>query len=537
MKRAKSDLGRLSKTIQALSLTGITNIDIELSRARTELVFLEEKARDLLKQFFDVRATIAAQRAKINYLVRRKPTAINNLPTELLTSILCIDSKAFWHRSRKWTLASVCRHWRDVIIDNPVFWTTIYLPSSRFSITTHLERSRESLFDIVVHAETCQPLELPLASCLDMVLSHAHRWHSLFIDSTVFYGQEASSLTSEVSERMNNLDFPSLKRVMIETHRSHWSIARLRFICSARSPALEHLGLMGLTATPTDFSPLALKTLELNSAGYISDPGIRLLSLPTLIQTQLLVKLSLAGKVDGSGLRPNSIPFPVLHTLEISNVPELNPFMDAIIAPNLEWFDYDLLDHSGDLPSATFDRLDSKFANVRHLFFSWTPMDSDAPDPGHVDALALCQAFPGVRHLTLRGRQLPYLFEWHDSTRSRRFIDSWAELESLTLHGLHYYWTARDRLLGWLVNRRALGLQLLRVKFAKQSFDHVDTPIRTDYDFIMLYEQLKENCILELHNFELRPKMYLSMTEGSPLRVVSNASLTIEHHFHHHTRV
>ena len=40
------------------------NIDVEVSQARTELLFLEEKARGLLKQFFDVRAAIATQRTK-----------------------------------------------------------------------------------------------------------------------------------------------------------------------------------------------------------------------------------------------------------------------------------------------------------------------------------------------------------------------------------------------------------------------------------------------------------------------------------------
>ena len=209
--------------------------------------------------------------------------------------------------------------------------------------------------------------------------------------------------------------------------------------------------------------------------------------------------------------------------------------MKAIVAPNLEWFDYMCIDRHGDPPSATFDTFDSKFANVRHLVFSWT---RDASNLRGAEALVLCQAFPGVRHLTLKGRQLPYLFERHDSTH---LIGSWADLESLTLDGLHYYWPARDSLLDWLVERRAFGLQLLRVKFIKQIWEPANTlRIRDDRYFFMLFEQLKENCILELDNFEFMPRIYLSMSEGSPLQVVravSNASLTIEHHFHHHIRV
>ena len=194
--------GMWRNTVQAPSLkAGIMNIDVEVSQARTELLFLEEKARGLLKQFFDVRAAIATQHTKIDHLVRRKPTAINNLPIELLISIFRdVDSKASWHLgSRKCMLASVCRHWRDVI-NNPVFWTTIYLPSNPFSTTTHLERSCESHIDIVVHPNG---LWLRLASHLDMVLSHAYRWRSLVIDTIAFY-DEPSPLISKVLEKMNN---------------------------------------------------------------------------------------------------------------------------------------------------------------------------------------------------------------------------------------------------------------------------------------------------------------------------------------------
>ena len=200
-------------------------------------------------------------------------------------------------------VANVCRHWRDVI-NNPVFWTTIYLPSNPFSTTTHLERSRESHIDIVVHPNGRW---LQLASYLDMALSHAYRWRSLVTDTIAFYDEPSPLISRKVLEKMNNLDFPSLKRVVIPKGSSQWNITHLRFIFSARSPALGHLELTDFrTATPIDFSPLALKTLRLNSAG----PGIPLpVSLLDLTRTQLLVKLHLTGKVDGSGFRPNSILF------------------------------------------------------------------------------------------------------------------------------------------------------------------------------------------------------------------------------------
>ena len=45
------------------------NIDVEVSQARTELLFLEEKARGLLKQFFDVRAAIDLRRSALKLII------------------------------------------------------------------------------------------------------------------------------------------------------------------------------------------------------------------------------------------------------------------------------------------------------------------------------------------------------------------------------------------------------------------------------------------------------------------------------------
>ena len=105
----------------------------ELAHARVELTLLEEKARQLLEQLLDVRATIATQRAKIDELSRAslRPSAINRLPTEILVSILLgLDFCSHDDLERKQELASVCRRWRDVILRTPCFWSTISLASN-----------------------------------------------------------------------------------------------------------------------------------------------------------------------------------------------------------------------------------------------------------------------------------------------------------------------------------------------------------------------------------------------------------------------
>jgi len=123
----------------------------ELSVVRAELVLLEEQARLLLEELLRVRAAVATQRAKIDELVRTRPTAFNLLPTEILLIIFDLDVRAE-HPERKYELAGVCRRWKDIIFDSPSSWTTIHVATSPSSIMTHLERSHGALLDIVIEA-------------------------------------------------------------------------------------------------------------------------------------------------------------------------------------------------------------------------------------------------------------------------------------------------------------------------------------------------------------------------------------------------
>ena len=484
----------------------------ELSRARAELALLEEQVQRLLKELFRVRAAAATQRAKVDELIRTRPTVFNLLPPEILLFILDLDVRAYHHPKRKYQLAGVCRRWKNIIFDSPSLWTTIHVATSASSVMTHLERSRGAPLDIVIEASLwSRSQHLALIPSLDIVGSLAHRWYKLSITGVYgFADDEEDDFSNDITRtefiitRINHLQFPSLKYVTI----SHCDIS-LDFLSPARAPALEHLEVEESIAEHTDFPPVtALKTLDLDFYGSDMDYPF----FPHLIPTQALTKLSISGELSPL---PNSIHFPSLKILEISCLAKARQFINAIIAPNLEQLKY-TSSLSDDPPSVALHGFRSKFTSVRHLSFCGVELHHD-------DVIALCEAFPGVRHVELETNVLPHFFDPElSNARTHRPIDLWTELKSLTLCGLHLKWLEPNKLSAWLFDRRALGLRKLHVKLERSSELSGPAPW-TDFEFPRLYEVLKEYCILELVNFPLTlPKMYLYMPGNSRLRVVSN---------------
>ena len=481
------------------------NVMDELAQARLELTLLEEKARQLLEQLLDVRATIATQRAKINQLSRTslRPSTINCLPTEILVFILDLHVHTP-HPERKQELACVCRRWRDVILQTPCFWSTIHVAFDASSINTHLERSRGALLDIVIEsAPFSPPKHLALLPGLDIVMARAHRWRSLLVTASDYSSDHNPAedgeepLTEFIVDRINHLHFPSLRSVTISPFCGS---GYLDFLSVARAPALEHLELgefMFICDIPT---PVAmLKTLKLNFECFDDD-----LSFCSLVPTQALTKLSLSGETTSFSLQPNSLYFPSLMSLEMVRVTKTRPILDAIVAPNLEQFNY-TPSYRDDSLSVAFSGFRSKFTNVRQLSFSrfgsW-----DVSEFLLGDAMCICEAFSGVHHVELDGEDWPYLFEPPSSQLEpgsnsdiRYPMDLWTELTSLTFRGLHSKWLKRGQLMDWLVHRRALGLQRLHVKVKGSHRSKVVQSI--DQHSIRLYEGLKENCILELNGF------------------------------------
>lgn len=311
----------------------------ELQRARAELSLLEDKARWLLKELLGVRAAASAQRAKIDGLVRTRTPAIYRLPTEILFSILDLDlNDHCYSLERKEELSGVCRRWRDVILESPGFWTTIYVARlDASSVTTHLERSRGALLHIVIQTIFwAYSKHLAIIPSLDVIASCPHRWQSLLItdadDTHDTDGESECSLPGLVADRINHLQFPSLKSVRILGYCN----TSLDFLCHA--PSLEHLELEDVSSVGDINFPqnAALKSLKLE----LTDDLVEIPPFLRFIQTQTVTRLSVRGSIDAFALQPNSIHLPSIKVLEMACYGSAREFMTAIVAPNLERFTY-----------------------------------------------------------------------------------------------------------------------------------------------------------------------------------------------------
>ena len=307
-------------------------------------------------------------------------------------------------------------------------------------------------------------LHLEIVPSLDIVASCAHRWRSLLIGNDAYIDDDDDDepystipLPDFIIERIDHLQFPFLKRVEILAISS----AALDFISTTRAPSLEHLELQEFIADAIDFPPTTLKSLKLDFYGAPTDNPLY----PCLIPTQL-TKLSLSGFTEAFSLPPSSIHLPLLKILEINCVKSAGEFLNAIVAPNLEQVEYG--PSSNDPPSVALNGLNTKFNNVRHLYFTQSSQDSRFFEPKYTDLITLCKVFPGIRHVELLGiEQLPYLFDPppnQPNSHVRCPIDLWTELESLAFQGLHPNWLEPNQLSAWLADRQALGLRRLHVK-------------------------------------------------------------------------
>ena len=479
-----------------------------LTQARVELARLEEKA---FKQLLEIRTAMTTQRTKIAEHIRQRPP-IHRLPAELLVSIL--DLAILVHpncHQRKWQLAQVSRRWRDIILDNPIFWTTITLTTLDHSaIRTHLKRSGNLFLDIVIKVEetpsgifdTLQYIRLPI------VMPHVHRWRSLevFDGGGVTHDNSLWTIGEYIEDHIE--EFPSLKRAIIPGTAS---IAYPNFLSLAHVPLLEHLELDECQGWEDFAPPSTLKTLKLNFEECASHYPL----FPYLIPTQTLTTLSLSGGRTGWSLQPNSIEFPVLETL-ILVISGSSDFLQAIIAPNLEHFEYRPC--YVDSPSLVFGGLRAKFTSVHHITFSdFTDRASDDPC-----ALPLCEAFPNVRHAELAPQDLTGLLMVRpcsaESTHNNLYpIDVWKDLQSLTLRGPSDEWIdSLEQLPGWLLRRQKSGLPRLRIKVTDLGcFDRTVNVV--DY-FLRLHNHLQDYCYLE---FNIPMEVNLRTVADSSLVLVS----------------
>ena len=498
-----------------------------LAQARVELVRLEVRAQQLVKELLDVRTAVSAQRSKISQLLRQRlpSTTIHSFPTELLLLILSLDVGAHPGHERQQELARVSRRWRDVILNTPIFWTTINIGRLNTSaINAYLKRSAESLIDIVITIHSQDNLDYDkLTLYLAIVTPFADRWRSLVFD---IEGQASElDITTPIgvfiTEAIGHLRFPSLRRVTIPYVGG---IPYPDFLSPTYAPALEHLELEGFLPCENFALPPTLETLRLVADKFIDDAHYPLFAY--LIPTQRLTTLSLSGEIDEWILEPNSMHFPVLKTLTLS-ISETDRFLQAIIAPNLECFNYDANFYywppNAKPLSVVFGGLGPKFTNVQHISFPHTTdLISRLPDNEN-GALSLCEAFLNVRHAELNLLDLNNLFPGRSAAEFGYPIDCWKDLQSLTLRtGSHFLWVeGLNYLSQWIIQRQKSGLPPLHVKltgFASTEY--------SDDSLECLHDSLGYYCSLEV-DFPMKKKtVYLSMVADSSLRMVSTLYLS-----------
>ncbi|KAI6012215.1 hypothetical protein EDC04DRAFT_739318 [Pisolithus marmoratus] len=369
----------------------------ELAVARAELAHLEDNERKLVEQLRGVRVAAAVQRKRINELIRTRGPFIQRLPVELLSSILHL---ALFEAdpSEKAILARVSRHWRDVILDDPNFWTTIDIigGQSLGGVREQLRRSREAPLDIVIEDESSRA-HRTIRKGLDLLVPYANRWRSL----SIYTRQVLVPLLPIISRRIGTIKFPSLKRVRLQ----YVGVDTVPiFFSSTNVPVLEHFEIWNTHQNPP------------------STPGA---SFSQYIPALTLVTLSLSGHMPPCSLQPDSIHFPVLETLEISLINPVD-FFKAIVTPKLKYLDY-VIDSTNSLVTV-FGGLGEKFSSVRRVSLSTRPSRPDT-----LGAVAFCRAFPHVHHAEFYSAGPPSGFfdpcEGTDGSQSP--ADYWKSLESV----------------------------------------------------------------------------------------------------------
>ncbi|KAI6027121.1 hypothetical protein EDC04DRAFT_2718780 [Pisolithus marmoratus] len=477
----------------------------ELARARAELTRLQCTERTLIEQLLAVRVAMETQKSKINKLVEERPSPINRLPTELLARILSFLLMRGSEVSAKFSedlptlrkdLASVSRLWSDLILNTPSFWSGIVLTrkSGAKSLMTQLTRSREQLLDIAI----IYPRKNSLDTLWDILIPSRNRWRSVIIKTS------AVDVFSDIMSKFNQFKFPCLEEVSLDSHDYDHPLP----LSFAHLPALRHLHLGGLHG-PEGFSMATtlLTTLSMSNV-LIHDRSI----LPR-IATQSLTALTITHanrfhNLDWA-LGQDTLRFPALQRLLLDVI---NPyrFLDAIVAPKLEYFDY--THRYGPISGTDNHTFGSKFNHVRH--FTSKPR-SHLEYLNNSTAYVLCRAFPGVRCASLPAFDIDRFFAapYPSGGLGQPPADNWKSLERLSLFcDVDAESWSVDVLANWLAKRREFGLPLLHVELIGLCSTYAAQMTMEEFSF--RYKRLRDYCLLDFKDMRFSRALRLSTDSG-----------------------
>lgn len=375
------------------------------------------------------------------------------------------------HHHVKRELASVSRHWRNLILGSPGLWNCIRISQSWSVpfVEAHVARSAECPLDIEVCLATgwYSPDGLgwdAFHGRLDAVLRCRHRWRSLDLQTADTY----------IILQFITLGGPiSFKRLTIIDH--------------------DMTGLFWF-GTYKDWSPV--NYLKLQGQIYLSYLS-ELSNLETLIlhipisdeflyghmefSLRKLKTFWLSGSTKNFRFLPDTLHFPLLDSLSV-NVISARGLMEAIVAPNLRHVCYKPYSRDSDM-SFVFGNLSSKFSSVEHLCLrDFSELWQAARGIDVESAEAAAKAFPSVRHVELHARHIEAFF----SSEVTCPADHWEYLQTLEIPGV--FGDEIPGLKEWL-RRRSLGDKPILDVIIPSTFSEVNTPKQTSP-----YESLRPYC-------------------------------------------
>ena len=397
-------------------------------------------------------------------------TPIESLPNELLCKILeiAINTIPFDcdpHRVRKHELATVCRRWRDTVLNSPAFWSSIRLvPKWRIAwVKIHVERSRQCPLDLVLSCLACtEGARSDFTALLNIMTPTMHRWRSI----TILPGDNLFIL-----EQLDYTVFPMLERFSIPTlpptHEYRQSrlgdVYRIpyypKLLYPENTPRLRSLEICESEfLSPYDFrlSPTLQKVSLF--LGFDSDKDMKRIRWLNSLWMQSLKALSLQGCTSHWTIEPNSVHLPCLTYLSLG-VSDGRVLLRAFIVPNLVRVDY--YQPLGETVLYTFNTIQSKWASVRELRFQIIRL---LIHRCRVGLMALCLAAPGVRDLEIIEADLSDFLDSEDGVCP---MDQLEYLEKFTIVAdVDKLGDMQERLLPWLKKRSDFGKSTLKVTFS-----------------------------------------------------------------------
>ena len=271
----------------------------KLHKAWAKLGQLETQEKYLVERLSHIHKEIGAQKLEIDDLIKGRPPAINRLPTELLSQIfsLCIPDPKFPEKPL-YRIVCVSRRWRDVVWNDPSFWTSIKVASTQRKklLKKQLKRSRKALLDIWI--EDWDPLRLcdeyaKFSALLDAIVPHANRWRSIIISDSTNLEFVESIFKYRVFE---HLSVPFLREFSMDIEDDFADLPYPGFLSPTHAPTLQHLTFRSPFQMDNFVPPPTLKTLRLAFSQEDDSPPV----ISMLAPAQSLILLELDGDSTGS---------------------------------------------------------------------------------------------------------------------------------------------------------------------------------------------------------------------------------------------